>query len=146
MAASGGAAHVRTVGGRRGQCHQVERDLAQRGLTGQRVQQAKGVLDGDQLLHLLLRPWQRDLRREAGAREHPGERPGVSSKRTAKVCVGGGAHLHNDQFGSNVVVGAQLLAETQRDAALRPLAAVAIKVLQLWLARVKNKQFYFLIL
>lgn len=91
MLASGGATRVRTVGSRRGQSHQVERDLAQLGLTGQRVQQAKGVLDGDQLLHLLLRPWQRDLRREAGAREHPGERPGASSERNAKVCVGGGS-------------------------------------------------------
>lgn len=80
--ASGGAAQVSIVGGQRGQRHQVERDLPQRRLTGQRPQQADGVLDGEDLLQLLLRPRQRDLRRETGARERPEERPGVSIERS----------------------------------------------------------------
>lgn len=55
------AAHLGTVSGQRGQRHQVERDLPQRRLTGQGLQQADGALDGDGLVHLLLRPRQRDL-------------------------------------------------------------------------------------
>lgn len=48
---------------------------------------------------------------------------------------GGKAHLHDDQFGGQVVGGAQLLAEAQRDAALGGLAAVGVEVLQLCSAR-----------
>lgn len=61
----------------------------------------------------------------------------TSSERTAEVGGAGRgvAHLHDDQFGGHVVVGAQLLAETQRNAALRALAAVAVEVLQLWFVR-----------
>lgn len=130
---SGGAAHFSTVGGLRGQRHQVERDLPQRRLTGQRPQQADGVLDGDDLLHLLLRPRQRDLRREpVSGQENVPERAVNAPPRWAW------AHLHDDQFGGHVVSGAQLLAETQRDAALGGLAAVGVKVLQLWVVE-KNQ-------
>lgn len=54
---------------------------------------------------------------------------------------GGLAHLHDDQFGGQVVGGAQLLAETQRDAALRRLAAAGVEVLQLCSARAGGKIF-----
>ena len=48
------------VGGRHGD--QVQSDLPQRRLRGQRVQHAQGLEEGLRVLHLLLRPGEADLR------------------------------------------------------------------------------------
>lgn len=49
------------------------------------------------------------------------------------------AHLHDDEFAGQVVCVAQLFSETQRDAALRGLAAVGVEVFQLCSERAEEE-------